>query len=45
MAAGVHCEHTSQKGSVSSTNVPSFPFVGAGVDVDDALVPHSGTSP
>ena len=28
MAAGLACEHTSQNGSVSSTNVPSCPLVG-----------------
>jgi len=44
-AAGLHCEHTSQNGSVSSTNVPRLPLVGGRVDVDVAGVPHSGTSP
>ena len=45
MAAGLAVEHTSQNGSVSSTNVPSRPLVGAGVAVDVAGPPHSGTSP
>ena len=44
-AAGGLVEHTSQYGSVSSTKVPSWPLVGAGVFADDAGRPHSGTLP
>src|SRR4029453_8674754 len=38
-------EQTSQEGSVSSTNVPSVPLLGAGVEVEETGGPHGGTFP